>query len=208
MKKSVIGICMALSIMASFAQEQQAPDGGNTTPPPKSQAEKASWPVWLALNSQKDIDVIGLRLTIPYGSCESVTGFDIGFFGRARTPGEIVSRSPSYPIGRYFEGFQLNILRNDVSDIMAGVQVGIYNSSGRADLMGVQVGLWNEAHSIRGVQVGLINVADSVTGIQVGIINRSEALYGFQGGIVNVIRESEMPFCPILNIGFDTFTEP
>ena len=192
MKKSVIGICMALSIMASFAQEQQAPDGGNTTPPPKSQAEKASWPVWLALNSQKDIDVIGLRLTIPYGSCESVTGFDIGFFGRAR----------------YFEGLQLNILRNDVSDIMAGVQVGIYNSSGRADLMGVQVGLWNEAHSIRGVQVGLINVADSVTGIQVGIINRSEALYGFQGGIVNVIRESEMPFCPILNIGFDTFTEP
>ena len=192
MKKAIIGICMALSIMASFAQEQQAPDGGTTTPPPKPQAEKASWPVWLALNSQKDIDVIGLRLTIPYGSCESVTGFDIGFFGRCR----------------YFEGFQLNILRNDVSDIMAGVQVGIYNSSGRADLMGVQVGLWNEAHSIRGVQFGLINVADSVTGIQFGLINRSEALYGFQGGIVNVIRESEMPFCPILNIGFDTFTEP
>ncbi len=192
MKKVILGICMALSITATFAQEQQAPDGGNSTPPPSSQAEKASWPVWIALNSQKDIDVIGLRLTIPYGSCESVTGFDIGFFGRCR----------------YFEGFQLNILRNDVSDIMAGVQVGIYNSSGRADLMGLQVGLWNEAHSIRGVQIGLINVADSVTGIQFGIINRSEALYGFQGGIVNVIRESEMPFCPILNIGFDTFTEP
>ena len=112
MKKAILGICMALSIMASFAQEQQASDSGNPPPPPKPQAEKASWPVWLALNSQKDIDVIGLRLTIPYGSCESVTGFDIGCFGRCR----------------YFEGFQLNILRNDAKDSLAGFQIGLYNS--------------------------------------------------------------------------------
>lgn len=189
MKKVIIGFCIALATAAAFAQEQAA-DGAVQQPKPA--VEKAAWPVWVTFNSTRDIDVIGLRMTLPYGSCESITGFDVGFFGRCR----------------YFEGAQLNILRNDVSDIMAGVQVGIYNSSGRADLMGVQVGLWNEAHSIRGFQIGLINVADSVTGIQVGIINRSEALYGFQGGIVNVIRESEMPFCPILNIGFDTFTEP
>lgn len=192
MKKAFFGICMALSITAVFAQEQKAEEAEASAPQQAApQVEKASWPVWLAFNNVKDIDVIGLRMTIPYGSCESVTGFDIGFVGRSR----------------YFEGIQLNILRNDVTDIMAGIQVGVYNSSGRADLMGLQVGLWNEAHSIRGIQVGLINVADSVTGIQLGIINRSEALYGFQGGIVNVIRESEVPFCPILNVGFDTFTE-
>ncbi len=192
MKKALLCICTALSFAAVFAQEQKAPAEPETRDQaPAPQAEKASWPVWLAFNSVRDIDVIGLRMTFPYGSCESVTGFDIGFVGRCR----------------YFEGIQLNILRNDVSDIMAGFQVGVYNSSGRADLMGLQVGLWNEAHSIRGVQVGLINVADSVTGIQVGIINRSEAFYGFQVGAVNVIRESDMPFCPIVNVGLDTFTE-
>ena len=163
MKKAFLGVCMAIAAATVFAQETQPAEGDARASQPKSQVEKASWPVWLAFNSTKDIDVIGLRITIPYGSCESVTGFDLGFFGRCR----------------YFEGFQLNILRNDVS----------------------------EAHSIRGVQVGLINVADAVTGVQLGIINRSEALYGFQGGVVNVIRESEMPFCPILNVGFDTFTE-
>jgi len=191
MKKVLLGICMALTVAASFAQEQQSPEDGSLAPQPKAVKEKASWPVWLAFNSTDDIDVIGFRMTIPYGSCESVTGFDLGVFGRCR----------------YFEGLQLNILRNDVSDIMAGFQVGIYNSSGRADLMGLQVGLWNEAHSIRGIQVGVINVADSVTGLQIGLINRSEALYGFQAGGVNVIRESEMPFMPVLNVGFDTFTE-
>ena len=186
MKKVMVGLCIVLAAAAAFAQKQSAEA---VEQQPKPQVEKATWPVWATFNSTRDIDVIGLRMTLPYGSCESVTGFDIGFFGRCR----------------YFEGFQLNILRNDVSDILAGVQVGIYNSSGRADLVGVQLGLWNEAHSIRGVQVGLINVADAVTGVQLGIINRSEALYGFQCGIVNVIRESEMPFCPILNIGFDVF---
>lgn len=191
MKKAIFGICMALSATAVFAQDQKAPEAEAAVQPQAAQVEKASWPVWLAFNSTKDIDVIGLRMTLPYGSCESVTGFDIGFVGRCR----------------YFEGVQLNLLRNDVADIMSGFQIGIYNSSGRADMTGLQIGLWNEAHSIRGFQVGLINVADSVTGIQVGLINRAESLYGFQGGGVNVIRESEVPFCPIINVGFDTFSD-
>lgn len=186
MKKVILGVCVAFACVAGFAQDK-APKAEKAAP----QTEKASWPVWLAFNSIKDIDVIGLRLTLPYGACESVTGFDIGFFGRCR----------------YFEGIQVNLLRNDVSDIMAGFQIGLYNSSGRADLMGIQVGLWNEAHSLRGIQVGLINVADSVTGIQVGLINRAESMYGVQAGAVNVIRESETPFLPLVNIGFDTISQ-
>jgi hypothetical protein len=147
--------------------------------------------VWLAFNSVDDIDVVGLRLTLPYGECESVTGFDLGVYGRCR----------------YFEGLQANILRNEALDVMAGIQVGIYNSAGRADLTGLQVGLWNEVRSMRGVQVGIINVADSVQGFQVGLINRAESMYGFQVGGVNVIRESEIAFFPIVNIGFDLFPQ-
>ena len=187
MKKVLMGLCVVLACAAAIAQDK-APASANQ-PAPKASGEGAPWPVWLAFNSTKNIDVVGLRLTLPYGECESVTGVDLGFYGRCR----------------YFEGFQLNILRNEAQDIMSGAQVGIYNSAGRADLKGFQLGLFTEARSMRGVQVGLINIADSICGFQVGLINRCETMYGFQVGGVNVIRESEMVFCPIVNIGFDIF---
>ncbi len=154
--------------------------------------EKASWPIWLAFNSTKHIDVVGFRFTFPYGACEGVTGFDFGVFGRCR----------------YMEGFQLNFLRNEAQDILSGAQGGIYNTAGRADVLGGQLGLWNEAQSICGVQAGLFNIANSVTGFQVGLVNRSESLYGVQVGLVNIIREGEWPFMPIINIGFESFGSP
>lgn len=188
MKKILMAVCTVLACAVVSAQEAApAPTPQAANVPAKS----APWPVWLAFNSTKNIDVIGLRLTLPYGECESVTGVDLGFYGRCR----------------YFEGFQLNLLRNEALDVMAGVQVGIYNSAGRADLTGLQVGFWNEARSIRGVQAGIINVSDTVQGVQFGLINRTESMYGFQLGGVNVIRESELTFFPIMNVGFDVFPQ-
>ena len=188
MKKTLMALCAALACAVVFAQEAAPAPAPAVAPAPST---RASWPVWLAFNSTKNIDVVGLRLTLPYGECEGVTGFDLGFWGSSR----------------YFEGFQLNILRNEAYDVMGGVQVGIYNSAGRADLTGLQVGLWNEARSMRGVQVGIINVADTVQGYQIGLINRAESAYGFQVGGVNSIRESELAFFPIVNVGFDMFPQ-
>ena len=198
MKKVLFALTM--SAACAWAQEPAASEAENTAAEPsapvaqqqtarEAKAEKAAWPVWLAFNSTKNIDVVGFRFTIPYGACEGVTGFDLGIFGRCR----------------YMEGFQLNILRNEAEDVLAGCQIGVYNTAGRADVLGVQGGLWNEAQSIRGVQLGVINIANAVTGFQVGLINRSESLYGVQIGIVNVIREGEWPFLPILNVGFESF---
>lgn len=187
MKKVLMCLCVVLACAAVRAQ--QAAPAASASPAPAAKSSEAPWPVWLAFNSTKNIDVAGLRLTLPYGDCESVTGFDIGFYGRCR----------------YFEGIQLNILRNEAVDVLSGIQVGCYNSSGRADLKGLQVGLFNEARSMRGIQVGIVNIADSVCGFQIGLINRTETMYGFQVGGVNVIRESDMAFCPIINIGFDIF---
>ncbi len=204
MKKIVFALSMAT--VCAWAQESAAPEEAEKqqaepAPAPvvqqqqtqrETKAEKASWPVWLAFNSTKNIDVVGFRFTLPYGSCEAITGFDLGVFGRCR----------------YMEGFQLNILRNEAEDVLAGGQAGVYNTAGRADVLGVQVGLWNEAQSIRGIQAGVINIANAVTGFQVGLINRSESLYGVQIGAVNVIREGEWPFMPIINIGFESFGSP
>ena len=201
MKKVLFALSMSAACV--WAQEPAKAEAENTAAEPsapvaqqqtarEAKAEKAAWPVWLSFNSTKNIDVVGFRFTFPYGACEGVTGFDLGIFGRCR----------------YMEGFQFNILRNEAEDVLAGCQIGIYNTAGRADVLGVQVGLWNEAQSIRGVQAGVINVANAVTGFQVGLINRSESLYGVQIGAVNVIREGEWPFLPVLNVGFESFGSP
>lgn len=196
MKKVLFTVTMAAA--CAWAQEAVKPESEKA---PENQApqqaapkklEKASWPVWLSFNSTRNIDVVGFRITFPYGACEGVSGFDLGVFGRCR----------------YMEGFQLNLLRNEAEDVLAGFQCGIYNTAGRADVLGLQAGLWNEAQSIRGVQAGVINIANAVTGFQIGLINRSESLYGVQVGAVNVIREGEWPFLPVINIGFESFGSP
>ena len=149
------------------------------------------WPAYIAIceipSAAQAPDIVGLRVTVPFSTRqESVTGFDVGLWGRAQ----------------YFEGFMCSLLRNDVKDELSGVQVGLYNTAHSADVLGVQVGLWNEAGSFRGFQAGIINTAGQGCGFQVGLVNRCEELYGFQLGLVNVIRDAELKFCPVFNIGF------
>ena len=148
----------------------------------------ALWPAFIAIwDFPETPDLVGLRITVPCSTKqENVTGFDVGLWGRSE----------------YFEGVQLNVLRNDVRDSCAGIQVGCYNSVARGDLFGIQAGLWNESMSHRGVQFGLINVSGDSQGLQIGLINRSETMYGFQVGLVNIIRDAEFQFMPILNVGF------
>ena len=148
----------------------------------------ALWPAFIAIWDFPDtLDLVGLRITVPCSTKqENVTGLDVGFWGRSE----------------YFEGIQLNVLRNDVKDSCAGIQVGCYNSVARGDLFGIQVGLWHESLSHRGIQAGLINVSGDSQGVQIGLINRSETMYGFQLGLINIIRDAEFQFMPILNVGF------
>ena len=148
----------------------------------------ATWPAFIGVwEFPETPDLVGLRLTIPWSTKqENVTGVDVGFWGRSE----------------YFEGFQFNILRNDVKDSCAGVQCGVYNSVARGDLFGIQVGFWNESLSHRGIQFGFINVSGDSQGFQVGLINRSETMYGFQLGLINIIRDAEFQFMPVLNVGF------
>ena len=148
----------------------------------------ALWPAFIALwDFPETPDLVGLRVTVPCSTKqENVTGFDVGFWG----------------VSEYFEGIQVNILRNDVKDSCAGAQLGFYNSVARGDLFGFQIGVWNESLSHRGVQFGVINVSGDTQGLQIGIINRSETMYGFQLGIVNIIRDAEFQFMPVLNGGF------
>lgn len=153
-----------------------------------SRKNVAAWPAFFAIGDLPETpDLVGLRITIPWSTKqESVTGFDVGLWARTQ----------------FFEGFAFNVFRNDVKDELTGVQIGLYNSAAQADALGLQVGLWNEVGTMNGLQVGIVNTVGAMGGFQVGIINRAEELYGFQVGVVNVIRDAEMRFCPLINIGF------
>ena len=150
-------------------------------------AEEVHWPVWFSWGADENIDIVGLRMSAG-GSCEQVTGMDLGLIGRSR----------------YFNGIQLNLFRCDVEDSLAGWQISLgYNSVGMGHALGLQTGLWNESMTtFQGVQIGLVNLTSYAEGFQIGLINRAEDLYGYQIGLVNVIRNSPVPFFPIINIGF------
>ena len=183
-----LAVLAAAFAAPAFAQEAEKSPEEAAPVREETRRNDDSWPAFLAVcEFPSAADVAGIRLTIPFSTRqENVTGFDLGLWGRSL----------------YFEGIQINILRNDVKDDASGVQVGIYNTIGGGDLLGIQVGLWNEANSIRGAQVGLVNVSGETEGLQVGIINRSETMHGYQIGLINVIREAELQFFPIVNIGF------
>lgn len=185
--KKLFSIALVVAMaMPLFAKDDADKTDATIKRIPREQS--AIWPSPIAICQWPNSpDIIGLRLTIPFSSChDSITGIDLGLWGRSI----------------YFEGIQLNVLRNDVKDYAGGLQVGLYNSVGRGDLAGAQVGLWNETIGSDGLQFGLINVAGSVNGFQVGLINRAETLYGFQFGLINVIRDSDTPVMPIINIGY------
>jgi hypothetical protein len=81
------------------------------------------------------------------------------------------------------------------------MQVGLFNLCGES--RGFQVGLLNSTDSIgSGLQVGLVNSTLEMTGVQIGIVNYTDFMVGFQIGIVNIIRESIVPFFPIVNFCF------
>ena len=184
MKKLLVLVAAAAFAATIRAAEQADQESLEREDGPQS----TIWPSVFAICEWPDSpDVVGLRVTVPYSTRqESVTGFDIGFWGRCKD----------------FEGLQLSLLRNDVKDTFGGAQAGFYNTINRGDLCCVQFGVINEAQSVRGVQFGGINVTGDGYGFQVGLINRAETFYGMQIGLVNVIRDAEVPVLPIANIGF------
>ena len=145
-----------------------------------------TWPVDVSFIDwiHRPADVAGLRLGLPYGINDSVTGLDIGLWGKSD----------------YAWAIQVNVLENRVRDEMGGIQISCVNDAGH--LSGLQVGLWNQAPTMEGFQIGILNLADDVNGLQIGLVNRTELMHGYQIGLVNVIRDSPVPFAPVVNFLF------
>lgn len=148
-------------------------------------------------------DVGPIRINLISGRNRDVYGLDLGIVGNMAT--------------EEFAGLQLAGIFNRIGHSDGAVQfAGIFNHScgdftglqvaianivdGEMD--GLQIGLCNRASVLDGMQLGFVNIIDSGDGVQIGVINSARELDGLQIGVINVIRDSTMPFLPIINFAF------
>lgn len=174
----------------------------------------------------KPSEVAALRISYPYGSNPSITGLDIGTWGRSDRAWGLQINLLANEVDEKFGGAQLAIcnLVEDATGIqigfwnsatmLAGIQGGVLNYSENADflqvglgnsattMLGLQLGAWNGAPNIAGIQLGLVNMSQNVEGYQFGLINKTEKMKGFQIGLINVISGSDLPVFPIFNCVF------
>lgn len=175
MKKIYIALIASLSIVSGLYAQTITPEYEETR-----KVEHVNF----ALNGDKTIDIIGLRLNVA-ATCQNVTGVDVSVWG------------DSY--NAY--GLQLALLRNNVRDRAGALQIALLNNTA-SYLTGVQLALTNDTTVGKGVQLGIVNSSYDFRGLQLGLINCSNTLYGYQLGLINVIKSSTShPFLPLLNIG-------
>ncbi|MEI9479227.1 MAG: hypothetical protein WCO26_22020 [Deltaproteobacteria bacterium] len=145
---------------------------------------------------------VGVQAGIVNISSGALAGLQIGGLGCA-----VMGRMAGLQIGMLCDanvsmtGLQASggLCGGSSSGTMNGVQIGTtlipmifgspLSSNCANELNGIQIGLWcNKAGTARGLQIALINIADKMTGVQIGL--------------ANIIKESPVPFFPIINAHF------
>ena len=120
-----------------------------------------------------------------------------------------------------WEFFSLSFIPGVPSDAetrtVCGIKVGVPISTGVAPVYGVEAGVFwagtddvagiqcsligTMSKAVAGLQFALLNITDRMAGLQLGIVNIAEE-QSFQLGLVNVIKNSPLPFFPIINFRF------
>jgi hypothetical protein len=143
---------------------------------------------------------VGLQVAGGWNRCASGAGLQLAMLNEA---------------DKDFAGIQAGLL-NFGGSLSENVQFGGLNplviisaityvctAPGVEDMRGLQLGLVNKASDMYGIQCGLIwNHAKCARGLQLGLINTADSMAGFQVGLVNIIKESPVPFLPIINAHF------
>ncbi len=122
---------------------------------------------------------------------------DYEFFSLAFFPG--VSTSPDH-VNVYGVRLGAPVSFGDHS-FVAGTELAVLAGM-TSEIYGLQAaGLFVTANKVEGIQFSIVNDAKKVYGLQLGLINLSEDA-AFQIGLVNYIKNSKVPFLPILNVCF------
>lgn len=149
-------------------------------------------------------DVAGLRINLLVGRHRDVWGFDVGLLGNEVSDDfEGVEAAGLFNrVGRSDGAWQAAGILNRCEGDFYGLQTaGALNWTDGA-VEGLQIALVNRATELSGLQIGLYNAIDRGSGVQIGIVNAARSFDGLQIGVINVIRDSTMPFFPIVNFAF------
>lgn len=148
-------------------------------------------------------DVGPVRINLISGRNRDVYGLDIGLIGNM-----VEEEFAGVQVAGFFNrighsdgAVQLACIFNRCERGLSGLQVALANSDD-GELDGLQIGAFNRAAVLDGMQLGIVNIIDSGDGVQIGLINSARELDGLQIGLVNIIRDSTMPFFPVVNFAF------
>lgn len=151
-----------------------------------------------------DWSVAGVRVDLLVGRNHDVWGIDVGLLGNEVSDDlEGVQFAGLFNrIGRSDGAWQAAGILNRCEGDFCGLQTaGALNWTDGA-VEGMQIALVNRATDLSGLQLGLYNAIDRGSGVQIGVVNAARVLNGLQIGLVNVIRESTVPFFPVVNFAF------
>jgi len=152
----------------------------------------ASEPDWSVVDnaskSNKCASYTGLQLAYVVNYADDMRGIQLAGVGNyaVRLRGCQIGGVNECRSGR---GWQLGIL-DDARHDFGGIQgAALFNFCGE-EMHGLQIGgLWNSCDGeMHGLQIGVVNIAGKMTGVQVGLIN--------------IIKDSAIPFIPLVNMMF------
>lgn len=154
----------------------------------------ASQPLQLSIpdNNLPPGNVEGGRVSIFYGTTDTVKGVDISVFGLSQSnnfTGFSWGFYGAHRVTNKFEGFSLSV-GNWHDNSGRGAVLGLANFT-KNNFTGLQLGAVNFAGTLNGVQIGFINATNRINkGVQIGFIN-----YDKSGTFVS----KDLPVFPIIN---------
>ena len=145
-----------------------------------------------------------------YGICVNAMAVDVvDVYGLQVAYGYTIAKRDMYGLqiacgtscGENMCGLQAGVILS-ASKTAEILQIGGLLSYALEKMTGVQISTFTRANDLHGMQLGFWNIATSASGLQIGAINYAERMSGMQIGAINVIKNSTVPFLPIMNMCF------
>ena len=160
-----------------------------------------------AQHPQPTPDIRGFGATLVNSEVNNFSGLELGI-GHTRIKGNLCGAEFNFVMactdGNCY-GYQ-SAFACKISGELHGAQMGTVNTV-KSHVAGLQFGLVNDADIMGGkdrgaVQAGFVNHADTMEsgGLQIGLFNQVDQFKnGLQIGLVNLLPDTDVPFCVIVN---------
>ena len=160
------------------------------------------WGSYVAIPPGENYSVYGVSANLIATVVENVYGIQVAYAFSV--------------VKREMYGLQIGLaaLSNDMCGLQIGPLVayaekhadvlqlaGVFAFAGTS-MSGAQLAAFTRTEDLHGVQIGVWNVATTASGMQIGAINYADSMSGIQIGAINIIKNSAVPFFPVVNMHF------